>query len=176
MLRGPNEPGRGRPVRSLAVSEPLLNVLKLCLLVLMYLFFLRVMQAVWAEINGPDSRPPRARARGNRRAAARPAAKARSRSRGPTVLRVIEPESEHGHSFALADELTVGRAAGCQVTLDDTYVSQLHARVFKRDGELFVEDLGSTNGTYLNRARVAGPMVMKPGDRLQVGSVVMELT
>jgi pSer/pThr/pTyr-binding forkhead associated (FHA) protein len=69
----------------------------------------------------------------------------------------------------------VGRAAGCQVTLDDTYVSQLHARIFHRDGDLFVEDLGSTNGTYLNRAKVSGPMAMKPGDRLQVGSVVLEL-
>ncbi|MBK5224863.1 MAG: FHA domain-containing protein [Acidimicrobiia bacterium] len=51
----------------------------------------------------------------------------------------------------------------------------MHARVFRRDGKLFVEDLGSTNGTYLNRAKVGGPMVMSSGDRLQVGSVVMEL-
>ena len=88
---------------------------------------------------------------------------------------MIEPEAERGRSYPLADELTVGRAAGCQVTLDDTYVSQLHARVFRRDGKLYVEDLGSTNGTYLNRAKVAGPMVMSAGDRLQVGSVVLEL-
>ena len=69
----------------------------------------------------------------------------------------------------------IGRSANCQVTLDDTYVSQLHARVFARDGQYLVEDLGSTNGTYLNRARVTGSMVMKRGDRLQVGNTVMEL-
>jgi pSer/pThr/pTyr-binding forkhead associated (FHA) protein len=69
----------------------------------------------------------------------------------------------------------VGRAAGCQIIIDDTYVSQLHARLFLRDGQLLVEDLGSTNGTYLNRTKVAGPMVMQRGDRLQVGNTVMEV-
>jgi pSer/pThr/pTyr-binding forkhead associated (FHA) protein len=156
------------------VSEPLLNILTLCLLALLYLFFLRVLQAVWAEVNGPRQRPTRGR-RGAEPAAAAPAASRRRRTGAPTVLRVVEPEAERGRSFPLADELTVGRAAGCQVTLDDTYVSQLHARVFRRDGRFFVEDLGSTNGTYLNRAKVSGPMPMAAGDRLQVGSVVMEL-
>jgi pSer/pThr/pTyr-binding forkhead associated (FHA) protein len=161
------------------VSEPLLNILTLCLLALLYLFFLRVLQAVWAEVNGPRQRAPKGR---RRAAAAAPAmagaaaASTRRRKSGtPTVLRVIEPESERGRSFPLADELTVGRAAGCHVTLDDTYISQLHARVFRRDGRFLVEDLGSTNGTYLNRAKVSGPMPMSSGDRLQVGSVVMEL-
>jgi len=150
------------------VSEPLLNLLKLCLLALLYLFFLRVLQAVWSEVSGPKSRAPRQpKAPAGRRRAARPAS---------GTLRIIEPPEQRGHTFPLADELTVGRAAGCQVTLDDTYISQLHARVFRQDGALYVEDLGSTNGTYLNRAKVAGPMVMKPGDRLQVGSVVMEVT
>lgn len=164
------------------MPEPLLNVLKLCLLVLLYLFFLRVLQAVWAEVNGPR----RSRRAAPERTGARSQAPARSTKRvalaggraakAPASLVVVEPPEEVGRSFALGEELTVGRAAGCQVTLDDTYVSQLHARIFQRDGELFVEDLGSTNGTYLNRAKVSGPMPMKPGDRLQVGSVVMELS
>ena len=80
-----------------------------------------------------------------------------------------------GRRFPLGDEITVGRAAGCQVTVDDNYVSQLHARVFSRDGQLFVEDLGSTNGTYLNRVKVSAPMVMKKSDRLQVGNTVLEV-
>jgi pSer/pThr/pTyr-binding forkhead associated (FHA) protein len=61
------------------------------------------------------------------------------------------------------------------VTVDDTFVSQIHARVFARDGQYLVEDLGSTNGTYLKRKKVTGPMVMQPGDRLQVGNTVLEL-
>ena len=70
---------------------------------------------------------------------------------------------------------TLGRAAGCRVIVDDNFVSQIHARVTQRDDQILVEDLGSTNGTYLNRRRVAGPMVMNPGDRLQVGDPVLEL-
>ena len=53
-------------------------------------------------------------------------------------------------------------------------MSQLHARVFAKDGGWFVEDLGSTNGTYLNTKRVSGPLAVKRGDRIKIGAVVME--
>jgi hypothetical protein len=155
------------------VPEPLLNVLKILLLVLLYLFFLRVLRAVWTEVNPPQTAPAGGRG-GKASKAARRAAKPRGRHSQP-ALRIVEPADQKGRSFALGDEITVGRAAGCQVTLDDTFVSQLHARVFTRDGQVLVEDLGSTNGTYLNRRKVAGPMVMKRGDQLQIGSTVMEL-
>ena len=63
---------------------------------------------------------------------------------------MIEPAT--AQVFPLGEEVTIGRAPGCSVALaDDTFVSQLHARVFVRDGQPFVEDLGSTNGTFLNR-------------------------
>ena len=88
---------------------------------------------------------------------------------------VVEPPQQRGRRYDLENEVTVGRAAGCQVTIDDTYASQLHARVFNRDGQLFVEDLGSTNGTFLNRKKVQGPQVLHRGDRLQVGNTVLEL-
>ena len=100
---------------------------------------------------------------------------ASTRKAAPIQLAVVEPAAQQGRTFPLGQEVTVGRAAGCQVTLDDTYASQIHARVFARDGQLFVEDLGSTNGTYLNRKKVQGPMVMQRGDQLQVGNTVMEL-
>ena len=77
--------------------------------------------------------------------------------------------------YELSDESTVGRAAGCQVALDDSYASQLHARLYKRDGKLFVEDLGSTNGTYVNRRKVTAPVALRKGDRLQVGRTVLEV-
>jgi hypothetical protein len=156
------------------VPESLLTILKFCFLALLYLFLLRVVRAVWAEVAGPRaSRPPP-------RAAATPApARARrdrSSTKGVARLKVVEPAEQSGRAYDLADELTVGRAAGCQITLDDTYASQLHARIFRKDGELFVEDLGSTNGTYLNRKKVTAPVAIRKGDRLQVGKTVMELT
>ena len=151
------------------MPEPLLNVLKICLLILLYLFFFRVLRAVWAEVNlaKATTAPPT----GSRRTARR----TRSRERTPPKLKVLEPAEMAGQVFALGDELTVGRAAGCQITLDDTYASQLHARIFTRDDQLFVEDLGSTNGTYLNRRKVAAPMVVSRGDQIQIGSTVMEV-
>jgi hypothetical protein len=163
------------------VSEPLLNVLKLCLLALLYLFFFRVLRAVWAEIAAPRTVVEPSGGRRGRRAATpappTPAPPSGRRRRGPpTALVVVDPVDQRGHRFPLGDELTVGRAAGCQVTVDDTYVSQLHARVFTRDGQVFVEDLGSTNGTYLNRTKVSGPMVMQRGDKLQVGNTVLEVS
>jgi pSer/pThr/pTyr-binding forkhead associated (FHA) protein len=70
----------------------------------------------------------------------------------------------------------VGRAVGCGVALpDDTFVSQLHARVFRRDGDLFVEDLGSTNGTYLNRKKVTAAIALRHGDQLQIGKTTLEV-
>ncbi len=159
------------------MSEQVLNILKLCLLALVYLFLLRVVRAVWAEVTVPATEPRR---RGRRRAAAPVAAPAAAprgrRGRGnPSELLAVEPAESAGRRYPLGDEITVGRAAGCQVTVDDTYVSQLHARVFQRDGQYYVEDLGSTNGTYLNRVKVAGPMLMHKGDRLQVGNTVLEV-
>ena len=64
---------------------------------------------------------------------------------------------------------------GALLGVSEPRVSQLHARVFSRDGQLYVEDLGSTNGTFLNRKKVQGPQAMRRGDRLQVGNTVMEL-
>ena len=160
------------------MPEQLLTILKLCLLALLYLFFLRVVRAVWVEVNGPRlrrERPPAEPSEPDPRKSAKAAAKARKAAKGGPVLVVVAPPEQQGHTYPLGDEITVGRAAGCQVTLEDSYVSQIHARVFARDGQIYVEDLGSTNGTYLNRRKVAGPMLVSRGDRVQVGSTVMEL-
>ena len=153
------------------MDEQLLTILKLCLLALLYLFFFRVLRAVWAEIRGPKvvAAAPR------QPAPTAKAVKKAERKALPVQLAIIEPAALKGRTYPLAEELTVGRAAGCQVTIDDTYASQIHARVFNRQGQLFVEDLGSTNGTFLNRQKVQGPQVMRRGDRLQVGNTVMEL-
>ena len=155
------------------VSDQLLLVLKLCLLALLYLFFFRVVRAVWTEVRPPQpvpTGPP----------GAMPATSGRRRRDDrsgprPRELVVVEPVEVAGRTFPLIGEISIGRAAGCQITLDDTYASQIHARVFARDNQWQIEDLGSTNGTWLNRHKVAGSMVMKPGDVVQIGNTVMEL-
>ena len=159
------------------MPDSLLTILKLCFLALLYLFFLRVLRAVWAEMSpsriaAPQpAAAPAARSTRNWGGAGRSGGSSKAGGR----LRVIEPAETKGQTYELGEELTVGRAGGCQITLDDTFVSQLHARVFRRDGQLFVEDLGSTNGTFLNRKKVAAPIAIRKGDRLQIGKTVMEL-
>ncbi len=97
------------------------------------------------------------------------------RRRGPRHLMVVAPESLEGLTVAVEDEITLGRAAGCGITVDDGHVSPLHARLFRAGGHLVVEDLGSTNGTYVNRERVESPTALGSGDHLQVGDIVLEL-
>ena len=162
------------------MSEQLLTVLKLCLLALLYLFFLRVLRAVWTEVNPPRT-ATEAVAVAPRKAAKTKAPKAKStksRRRAPAVptrLVLVEPAARAGAEYALGPELTIGRAAGCSIVLDEQYVSQVHARIFVRDGSVFAEDLGSTNGTWVNGSRAVGQMPARLGDRVQVGNVVMEV-
>ena len=90
-------------------------------------------------------------------------------------MRVLEPAEGRGRVFDLGDEVTVGRASGCGVALNDAFTSQLHARVFRRNGETWIEDLGSTNGTFVNAKKLGSPVPLHPGDRLQVGRTVLEV-
>jgi len=144
------------------VSPQLIRLLTICLLLLIYLFFFRVLRAVWVGVRPSREMAPR---RAKQTKAAAP----------PGALVVRTPETQRGRRYAFAEELTMGRAAGCDVTVDDSYASQIHARVFRRDDNFLLEDLGSTNGTYLNRQNVTTPTVLKPGDQIQVGSTVYEV-
>ena len=152
------------------MTDQILNLLKLCLLALIYLFFARVLWSVWNEVRTPVV-PATGDARtgffGGRRA---------PRAAGRTVLVVLEPRSMRGSSHVLADSLTIGRADDNDVVLDaDTFISSHHARVEMRPSGPWVVDLGSTNGSYVNGQRVTGEKSLRRGDRVQVGSTVMEV-
>ncbi len=160
------------------MPDPLLTFLKYILLAVLYLFFLRVLRAVWMELREPKPAPV---TQGEPGTLAQPASAEDRPSRwrrppGAERLVVVAPEERKGQEFPVRDEVTVGRASGCGVTLpEDTFVSQLHARLFRRDGQLYVEDLGSTNGTYLNRRKVTAPAELRKGDRLDIGRTSLEL-
>ena len=90
-------------------------------------------------------------------------------------LVVSEPAERKGTAYPIADELTVGRAGGCAVSLpEDTFASSIHARVFRDGRQVLVEDLGSTNGTFLNGTKIGGPVALGRGDRLKIGNTVLE--
>lgn len=156
------------------MPDPLLTLLKYVFLALLYLFFLRVLRAVWIELREPKPAALPAQP------APAPAAAAPSTAPvgkpGPERLVVADPREWKGLEFPVADEMTVGRAPGCGVSLpDDTFISQLHARLFRRDGEVFVEDLGSTNGTFLNDNKVSSAVPVRRGDKVRFGRTTLEL-
>ena len=156
------------------MSDQLLTFLKYIFLALLYLFFLRVLRAVWMELREPKPLPVPAPGP----AAAPQASSHRSGKPSPNGERlvILEPPDRQGQEFLLGEELTVGRAGGCGVLIpDDTFVSQLHARVFRRDGDFYVEDLGSTNGTYLNNKKITAAVAMRKGDKLKIGKTTMEV-
>lgn len=160
------------------MSEQLLDLLKLGLLAFLYLFFLYVIWAVWTELRTPALEPRAVRAKRTQAAPAPRRAK-RSRGRAPTAihrLRVVEPAELVGAEYAIAPEMTLGRAPGCTVVVDDTYVSQIHARVFADGDGYKVEDLGSTNGTFHNGTAVSAPQPIAVGDRIQVGNLVLDVS
>jgi len=177
------------------MTDQVLNILKFVLLGLLYLFFARVLWAVWSEVRTPRARQvasPRPAAAAQRQAApnqvaatiptARPAPAPAKTKRPPKGKRgraarlvVLEPRQRRGLTIALTGEITLGRDATCGIQIeDDSYVSQLHLRVYDYEGQPMVEDLGSTNGTFLNGNKLRGSKLLHPGDRIQVGTNVIE--
>ncbi len=159
------------------MADPALRFLEYVFLALLYLFFLRVLRAVWVELREPRVVP--AEAPEAAEAVPAPAVAGNGGRKGrslPHQLAVMSVDNGTGESFALANELTIGRSTDCAIPLpDDNFVSQVHARVFRREDEYWVEDLGSTNGTLMNGRKLSGPAPVRRGDRLQVGRTVLEL-
>ena len=147
-----------------------------CVIALIFLFFLRVVRAVWVEVRPAGPRQGRGSPRPMADSRALAAAPPR-RGKGPLYLEVIEPTDRAGQRVDVDEELTVGRSPGCGVaTTYDIYSSTVHARLFHQDGRLFVEDLGSTNGTFVNSERIVKPTKLGRGDLLQVGATVFQVT
>jgi pSer/pThr/pTyr-binding forkhead associated (FHA) protein len=155
------------------MPESVLTLLKLCLVAVLYLFFFRVVRAVWFELRAPAAPPPPAPPAARPAASARPAPPAQSSGAPARVLRVTAPEGLAGLRFDLdAAELTVGRAQGCAVLLGDPTVSSIHARIATRGSDRIIEDLDSRNGTFVNRKRINGPTPLRAGDQIGIGPVV----
>jgi pSer/pThr/pTyr-binding forkhead associated (FHA) protein len=151
-----------------ADNTPLLRILEYGVILLLWLFFLWVVRAVWILV-----RPLQRRRR--RDNDVEPSVDGKRKGK-QLRLHLVRPEEYAGRVYDTGDEVTVGRAAGCGVPIDyDTFASNLHARLFRLDGELWVEDLGSTNGTWVNAERIAERTRVEKGDLLQMGSTVFQV-
>ncbi len=104
------------------------------------------------------------------------AAKPAKPRRGAPRHLVVTGGSHDGTTIELgATPITVGRAPENTVVLDDDYVSGRHARLYPHEGAWVVEDLGSTNGTYLGKSRLSAPMAIPPGTPVRIGKTLLEL-
>jgi hypothetical protein len=145
-----------------------LSALKYGLFALLFLFIWRSMRWV---VRGLTVEPS---ARGRSGRAGKNDAAAPAMPEGPTSL-VVYADGAKPRTVKLAASMVMGRSPECELLIDDTYASQQHARIFGKNGSWYVEDLGSTNGTYVNDQQLAAPAMIQPGDRIRVGTTVLEL-
>lgn len=156
------------------------RVVQWVVIALIFLFFLRVIRAVFVEVRPAGPRQSRRERRQQRRpevpAVAPPRRQEPKRKKRQLFLEVVEPPEHQGRIYDLDDELTVGRSPGCGVpTTYDVYSSTLHARIYRQRDQIWVEDLGSTNGTFVNSERITKPTRLAKGDLMQVGATVFEV-
>jgi pSer/pThr/pTyr-binding forkhead associated (FHA) protein len=174
------------------MSEVTVTLLRLGYLALLWVLVLSAIAVLRRDLYGTRIVDRRRANRAQRSAAPAPAApapagnatpapppqrasrSARSGS-GPTKLVVTEGPLRGTIVPLGPSAVLVGRAPGCTLVLDDDYSSSRHARVFQQDGQWFVEDLGSTNGTFVADQRVEGPTPVPTGTPVRVGRSVLEL-
>lgn len=158
------------------MTDQLLGLLRIVLLIALYVFFARVLWAVWVEVRVPatprSAISPTPRSKGSSTGAITKVARPFRIGR----MRIISPVTMKNLTFSVSDiPFTIGRAEENNLCLaDDAYVSGHHARLQRHDGYLVVEDLGSTNGTFVNKEKIGGHWQLRIGDRVQIGGVILE--
>ncbi|MQA86244.1 MAG: FHA domain-containing protein [Streptosporangiales bacterium] len=155
------------------MTELTLTLIRLAFLAVLWLFVMAALSVIRTDLFGPRS-APKVPSRAN--ADARPA-KAPTRGKRGSPRKVLVTHGPlSGTSLNLGESpITIGRANDATLVLSDDYASSRHARLFLRDGQWLVEDLGSTNGTYLDRAKVTRPTPVPLGVPIRIGRTVLEL-
>jgi len=157
------------------MSEIALTIIKVVFLALLWLFILSAVSVIRSDLFGKPVRasdqpqpqeletPPPASRRGRRQ-------------RGEPRVLMISQGNQAGLSAELAGGMImIGRGADCQLILDDDYVSTRHARVVATPNGIYVEDLGSTNGTYVNGQRITAPTTITLADSVRIGKTMLKL-
>jgi hypothetical protein len=150
-------------------AEIVLQIFRFGFLLLLWLFIFAAFRVVRADLFGGragrvSSVPPRAATPGKKKA------------RGAPKTLVVTAGPLTGTKITLGDQpILIGRADDSTLVLTDDFASSRHARLTNRSGQWYVEDLGSTNGTYLDQQRVQGPLLISPGQPIRIGQTVLEL-
>ena len=156
------------------MPELVLAIVRIGIVVLLWFFVLAAVRVIRTDIYG--SRAARPARRPAREQVRRQPKQPKQRRRDVPQALVITQGQLAGTSIALREApVTIGRANDSTLVLADDYASNRHARLVPREGQWYVEDLGSTNGTYLDRTKVTSPMHVPIGMPIRIGKTVLEL-
>ncbi|MDX6708593.1 MAG: hypothetical protein QOK16_873 [Solirubrobacteraceae bacterium] len=153
--------------------EPVSVGLKFAFLAVLYLFLLWVSRSVLKDLRrgafggAPDARDAAPDATGMH-SASRPGVLAGDADVAPRLLVESVPGLQRGSRYDVSDGATLGRG-DVEIQLEDPFASSSHARLVRQGTILVIEDLGSTNGTYLNDELLRGPRPLHAGDRIRIG-------
>ena len=162
------------------MSELAVTLLRLGYLLLLWVFVLSAIGVLRRDLYGTrilNRRQLRAERRSAGPSSAKPAATGSPvrRANEPTRL-VVTEGGLRGTTLPLgASAILIGRAPSCTLVLDDDYSSSRHARIYPEAGQWYVEDLGSTNGTFLDGTKVESSMPIRLGAPVRIGQSVIEL-
>jgi pSer/pThr/pTyr-binding forkhead associated (FHA) protein len=131
-----------------------LNALKLIFLALIYLFLWQIGRSIGAHIG--------------------PSQSVRKSKKGGELV-VVRSDSAAGQRFPIGAPAVLGRSEDADIYIDDAYASEFHVRIGIQDDSVVLNDLGSTNGTYVNGRRVTVPTTLQKGDAVQIGKTILEV-
>ena len=157
------------------MSELTLFLIRLAYLAILWIFVLSAISVIRSDMFGARV-PEAARADGGRKTKAPKAAKQPTKRRGsPTHVLVVEGANSGERADLDRAPILIGRGNDAAIRLDDDYVSTRHARIAASGDQWFVEDLGSTNGTYIGSVRITQPTTLTLGTQVRIGKTILEL-
>jgi pSer/pThr/pTyr-binding forkhead associated (FHA) protein len=154
------------------MSELTLFLIKISYLAILWIFVLSAISVVRSDMFGARM-PATAREAAAPKTRRQPKQKARKGS--PTHVLVVDGANKGERADLAQAPILIGRGADAAIRLDDDYVSTRHARIAASGDQWFVEDLGSTNGTYIGSARLTQPTTLTLGTQVRIGKTLLEL-
>ena len=154
------------------MSELTLMLIRFAYLAILWIFVLSAISVVRSDMFGARM-PATAREAAAPKARRQPKQKARKGS--PTHVLVVDGANKGERADLAQAPILIGRGADAAIRLDDDYVSTRHARIASSGDQWFVEDLGSTNGTYIGSARITQPTTLTLGTQVRIGKTLLEL-
>lgn len=142
-----------------------LLILKFVFLALLYLFLLLILRAIYKDV-APAKVSKTARFNAVKTKKAKPSA--------PRLVVLESPKDKAGKVFTIQDDVVMGRSPKSDIFLNDSFASHKHARITKAGDNYYLEDLGSTNGTFLDEEKIKKAVPLNLGDRIRIGKTILE--